>query len=190
MTIFEYVTVAVSIILGLAIARYLSALSDLFLHRNSVRGHWIPLVWSFMTFFTALGFWWQMFSVRELVEVWTYFDFLLTVSMPIFLFLSSSLLMPRDWTQGNIDLYKFHAEHGRWGVAAFSVVFAIAVVHNDRMWGVGIFSMIGLVYFAMFATAFGAFLSRSVRHNTIWTGLFLVIYVVNWINVVNPAFSS
>ena len=46
MSIFEFVTVAISIILGLAMARILTAGTDLFLHRKRVRLHWIPMVWA------------------------------------------------------------------------------------------------------------------------------------------------
>lgn len=136
MTIFEFVSVAISIILGLGVTRLLSAGLDLFRHRHTTAVHWIPVVWAALIFWTQIEFWWSLFFVSQSLEVWTHGDFLLTIGFTVALFAAGSLVLPTDWRAESLDLLEFFHREGRWGVAAFGLVFLLAFPVNYRLFGV------------------------------------------------------
>ena len=50
MTSFEYLSVLISIILGLGLTHLLSAVRDLIQQRAQVRWHWLPVLWAGLIF--------------------------------------------------------------------------------------------------------------------------------------------
>ena len=94
MTVFEYVSVTISIILGLAMARLLSGVSQLVISRKRLELYWVPLAWATTLFFLILVLWWQLFRVGQTLEEWTFLDFALATTMTLPLYVSSALLLP------------------------------------------------------------------------------------------------
>ena len=75
MTHFEYIFVAVSIILSFTLLRLLDAL-PLALSRE--RGHWVPAVWVIILLYLCASYWWLSWSNRNLEQLtFRYFLFLL-----------------------------------------------------------------------------------------------------------------
>ena len=189
MSIFEYVTVAVSIILGLAIARMLSALTDLFIYKDRVRLHWIPIVWVVTLFLVLITFWWQLFSSGASKE-WLYIDFVAIITIAVLFYVASSLLLPRYWTDNEIDLYEFFSATGRWGAAANSAIYFFAIFLDFLLWGIPVASTLTALKLLTFAAGIGAFLSRSVRQAGIWTVAYVLALVALMGYALNPAYSA
>ena len=135
MTIFEFVTVAISIIFGIAISRLLSAGIELFRHRDSVELSWIPVVWAVDIFWLLIVLWWQIFSISQAKDEWTFSDFNLTVAIIVVLYIASSLILPSRYEDQGFSLYGHFKREGRWGIAAYVIFFIIVIPWNWRMWG-------------------------------------------------------
>lgn len=173
MTIFEFVSVAISIILGLGVAKLLSAGLDLFRHRQTTRLHWSPVIWALLIFWTQLEFWWSLFFVSQNLDVWTHNDFLGTIAFTVALFAAGSLVLSAQWEGESLDLIDFIQREGRWGVAAFGVAILIAIPLNYRLFGVPVLfpmnlSLVGEV--AMIT----ALVIRPSRPKTVWLTLAFV----------------
>ena len=190
MTIFEYVTVAVSIILGLAVARVLSSLTDLFIYRSQVKLHWIPVAWSAALFGLLIVNWWQLFEVSRTLPEWTFVGFALEITQVVTLYVASSLMLPRHWSEKRIDLWEWFCEQGRWGVAAYLLFFVMAIPVNSVLWGSPILSFTSLLVCVILVTGIGVMLNRSPRQTSVWTIAFVLVQLATWAYVLEPTFSS
>lgn len=78
MTQHEYIFIAVSIILGLAITRLLHTAAMQIRGHKRVVFHWSSAVWAFSIMLYILQLWWVGWGLR-IVEQWTFLDFIVLV---------------------------------------------------------------------------------------------------------------
>ena len=78
MTQHEYIFIAVSIILGLAITRLLSNAAMLLRGRGKISFHWSSAIWAFSIMLYILQLWWVGWGLRVLEE-WQFTDFIVLV---------------------------------------------------------------------------------------------------------------
>ncbi len=71
MTHFEFISVAVSIVLALSAARLLAALPHVL---APGRRYWIHALWSLALLFAHMDFWWTIWIYRE-IDPWTFTGF-------------------------------------------------------------------------------------------------------------------
>ena len=102
MNSFEYLSVFVAVIMGLAVTRLLSGVGASLRHRRSLTGHWVHSLWALNTLFYVVSIWWALFAWNQLAE-WNYFLFLFIVLYSIILYLLSDALYP-DQVQSGFDL--------------------------------------------------------------------------------------
>lgn len=190
MTIFEFVSVAISIILGLGVATLLSAALDLFRHRHKTRLHWVPIAWAVLIFWTQLEFWWGLFFVNQTLEVWTHADFLGTIAFTVALFAAGSLVLPTDWAAESLDLFDYFQREGRWGTAAFGVAILVAFPLNYRLFGVPLLIPMNLLLVGQ-VLAIGLLVLRPSPRKTVWLTLAFVALHLGVLSVsVRDSFSN
>ncbi len=90
---YEYLTVFVSVILGLAVVHLLGGVSLILDTRVREKTDWIHSLWTVNVFVTTLLVWWFNFGLTA-VEVWTLPHFLNLVAYSVVLYLMSGLLYP------------------------------------------------------------------------------------------------
>lgn len=112
MTPFEYLSVLISIVLGLGLAELLSSARSLVRDRDRVRFHWLPLAWSVLVFVVLVQWWWAAFGFRDRME-WNFFAFLLILLVPVLLYLVAALALPNGDDGGREDLRGYYFEHHR-----------------------------------------------------------------------------
>jgi hypothetical protein len=93
MTPYEYLTVFISVVLGLAVVHLLSGVALLLDTRVRARFDWIHGVWTANVLITTVLVWWFNFSLT-LVHEWTLPFFLNLVAYSVVLYLMSGLLYP------------------------------------------------------------------------------------------------
>jgi hypothetical protein len=74
MDAFGYLSVLLSIILGLAVTQILTGLRGLILRRARVRTYWVPIAWSVIVLLVITQSWWAMFGLRGR-PTWTFAEF-------------------------------------------------------------------------------------------------------------------
>jgi hypothetical protein len=188
MSIFEYISVTIAIVLGLAIARLLTAFGELIIHRKRVTFHWVPLTWAITLFLLIYVLWWQFFSVGAALDEWAFLDFLSAAVVTLPLYLASMLFLPRHFDTPEISLYDNFIRNGKWGVGAYLVFFVLAVPVNARLWDTPVISMNTLQILIAIGTLLGVILSRSAGGIAMWTCGFVVIQLISFFYVIFPAY--
>jgi hypothetical protein len=123
MTPFEYVSVLLSIILGLGITVLLTGVAEIIRNWKNVTLYWPYLVWIPVVFVLHLQEWWVTYSLRSEME-WTLLHFMFISSYPIVLFVLANLLFPRKWSRRGIDLREYYfANSAKFFGSAFVLSF-------------------------------------------------------------------
>jgi len=100
MTLFEYLSVATSIVLSLSVAQVLRNLRTVF---DSAKRYWVHAVWTVAVLILHLLVWWIFWAYRD-VESWNFATFTLVLLNPGILFVASNTLVSREpkvesWTE-------------------------------------------------------------------------------------------
>ena len=125
MSLFEFMLIIVSIIIGLGIAELLGGVARLIRCRSSIGGYWVHSVLIACVFIALLQQWWEIWGLQGTSE-WTFFGAVLMLMGPLGLFLIAHLLFPdpvRD-----VDLRKYYHNEMRpaWWLAVITVIGATA----------------------------------------------------------------
>ena len=64
MDAFSYLSVLLSIILGLGLTQLLTAVGRVIRHRDRVRVDWLPMLWAGVLLVVYVQVWWSMFGLR------------------------------------------------------------------------------------------------------------------------------
>ncbi len=169
MTPYEYLTVFISVVLGLAVVHLLSGVALLLDTRIRARPDWIHVLWTANVLITTVLVWWFNFPLTRIL-VWTLPFFLNLVAYSVVLYLMSGLLYPVRGSEVIDFKAHFEANRVRFFLVclAFQVVdFSHAVLERQALgtdW-----SGIRLTVLALFAIAFvvGARTSNRTYHGVL-----------------------
>ena len=154
MTPYEYLTIFISVVLGLAVVHLLSGVALLLDTRIRARPDWIHVLWTANVLITTVLVWWFNFPLTGIL-VWTLPFFLNLVAYSVVLYLMSGLLYPVRGSEVIDFKAHFEANRVRFFLVclAFQVVdFSHAVLERQALgtdW-----SGIRLTVLALFAIAF------------------------------------
>jgi len=95
MTQHEYIFIAISVVLGLAMARLLHTAALLVRAHNRVIHHWATSLWGTCIFIYILQLWWAGWELR-LVTDWSILDFFALVVGAIFVYGAAELALPTE----------------------------------------------------------------------------------------------
>lgn len=89
----EYLSVLVSIVVGMGLSHLLSGVGRMLAARGRVRIYWVSLVQALVVFLAAIQFWWSTFDYDEAI-LDNFFSFLVFLLSPILLYLMAVLVFP------------------------------------------------------------------------------------------------
>lgn len=110
---FSYLSVLLSIILGLAITQLLQGLRGLLLARGRVQGYWPSVVWALALLLMYVQSWWAMFELRD-VPVWTFDKFCVVLLQSIFSYMLAALVFPDFGGHEAVDLRAHYFDQAKW----------------------------------------------------------------------------
>jgi len=90
---FAYLSVLISIILGLAITQVLQGLRGLVIARARVRMYWPSVAWAILMLLVSVQSWWAMFGMRQL-ESWSFAQFTVVLVQVIATYMLAALVLP------------------------------------------------------------------------------------------------
>lgn len=124
---FSYLSVLLSIILGLAFTEILTGFRGLLQARGRVRLYWPSLLWSFVLLVIYAQTWWAMFGLRTHHQ-WTFAGFAVVLLHMILLYMLAGLVLPHIGTTEAIDLRANYFSEHRWfaGIAVLTVGASLA----------------------------------------------------------------
>ena len=109
---FAYLSVLLSIVLGLAIAEILQGYGALLRSRTKVRLYAPPLIWSVMMLMMATQFWWVSFGLAKR-EHWSFAAFCAVLLQTVMMYMGSSLILPKAQPDQEIDLRTHYYREAR-----------------------------------------------------------------------------
>jgi len=128
-TPFEYLSVLVSIIVGLALTQLLSGVARLIQLRRRIPMHAPTLLWMAMLFLIDVQVWWVAFE-RRTAQQWTFFNFLLYLLIPIGVFLLSYLVLPDMGDEDSPDLRANFEGNRTWFFGLLASLPAISLLEQ------------------------------------------------------------
>ena len=178
MTPFEYVSVLISIILGLGITLVLTGVAELIRRWSTLTHFWPYLIWIALVFVLHVHEWWVMYELKT-ISSWSLPVFLFVILYPILLFILANLLFPTKWSKKGMDLRSFYfLTYPKFFLCAMALI-SVAVL-SDLMITERTFTD-QLVKIALLAVLLVLYLIRPVRvavHGTIAI-LFLGIMIAS-----------
>jgi hypothetical protein len=171
---FGYLTVLISIVLGLGIAHLLGGVARSVSRRATTVFYWPTLVWIVVLLILIIQVWWVDFSLSQETR-WTLAGFVSTLLIPATLYFMSFLILPES-----SDMRATYFENRVWffcllaAMPVFGTLQQLLVeghVHRDfdtAAKGVGLLLTIGAIYF------------RSERAQKVYAVIgiaFIVLYV-------------
>jgi hypothetical protein len=127
MDAFTYITVLLSIVLGLAITQVLLGFRGLILTRAKVKLYTPTLIWAVIALFVPIQAWWADFTMREHPN-WTFLALLVIMLQAISIYMVAALVLPDISGEDFVDLREHFFAHRSWFFAAVlaSVVFSLS----------------------------------------------------------------
>jgi len=168
-TSFEYLSVLISVIVGLGLSHLLTSAARLIQRRHRVRLHVPTLLWMATLFVVQIQIWWAFYNARRDAQ-WNFFFFLVSLVIPVLGYLLCYLIVP-DLEAEDLDLK--------------------ASYHANRPWFFGLVAVAFLVSFGQDLLGGTIPLDR----NTVFRLVFLVLALVamrvrsEWYHVVNAVLS-
>ncbi len=126
MSPFEFVTVLISIILGLGITQIMSGVADLIHQWKDVRLYWPHLLWIVLVFILHVQDWWLLYQLRDITS-WQLPMFLFQVLYPISLFILARILFPLT---GATDMKAYYLGNYRKFFALVMILSLLSAAEN------------------------------------------------------------
>jgi len=162
---FAYLSVLLSIVLGLAIAEILQGYGVLLRSRATVKLYAPPLIWSVTSLILATHFWWASFGLAHR-QNWSFAAFTAVLLQTIMLFMGAALILPHGRAEP-IDL-RAHYYRERAPFFAFGLMFLL--VGFLKLWLLADpFHLLTMSFFAFFTvmTLLGLIFSKPRVHEVL-----------------------
>ena len=124
---FEYLSVLISIVLGLDLTQLLTSAARLVQARGRVRSYWPVAVWIGTLLAVIVQSWWAMFELRD-QQGWNLLQFALILAHPTLLFFMAVLLLPDADSDGTIDLRANYFAQAPWFFSAMAGVIVVSLL--------------------------------------------------------------
>jgi hypothetical protein len=126
---FSYLSVLLSIVLGLGLTQLLTATGRLIRHRDRVRVNWLPVLWAALLFLIYVQVWWAMYGLR-LRREWTFLGFSVVLAQTATLYIMAAVALPEEIDEAGTDLGVYFDRHHRWFFACFLATLVISVAKD------------------------------------------------------------
>ena len=126
---FEYVTILVSIILGLGITKILSALAELLYDFKRVRFFWVHIIWVLLILYIHVQEWFILYELKDYPS-WKLPVFLFILLYPITLFLAANMLFPVIDKNEDVDLKTFFTSNYKPLYFFFLACIVLSLIFN------------------------------------------------------------
>ncbi len=102
MDAFNYLSVMVSMVLGLGLTQLFAGVGNMVQIRRRVKPYWLHFVWIWLLAVLHVQMWWSFWTLRAVTE-WTYTSFFFVLLGPGMLVVASHVILP-ELVDGTIDV--------------------------------------------------------------------------------------
>lgn len=185
MTLFEYLMVLVSIVVGLAVAEILTGVARQIRFRHSSTGYWVHSCGVALIFLALLQTWWELWELN-LTPEWTFLSLLLMLIAPSGLYLVAHLIFPEPIEGVDIREYYYGPMRSMWWLAVMITV--ASTLFRPVAFGSELVTWDNATSIFLFAGFVALASSRSTVLHSVLVPTFLVLLlwdIIRW----HPAFT-
>lgn len=174
MSAFEYVTVLISIILGLGITQILTGIADLFHKSEKVTLYWPHVLWVLFVLILHIQEWWVTYELKS-YQPWRLPTFLFIMLYPVNLFVLARMLFPTRLKGKSINLKTFYLKNYRKVFLLFIASGVLSVVYNLFILNLGFQTQI---LQSLLVLSFAAITIKQCQQEWIHKSLSLVVTLI------------
>lgn len=168
MSLFEFLMVLVSLIIGLGLAELLSGIAKAIRNKEEVQFYWVHSLFIAIIFLALLQTWWEIWGVRD-TPTWTFIGLLIMLGGPIGLFLISHLVFPENLARSDLRLFYNEKMNPVLWIAVLTVI--ASATFRPIVLGTQLFALDNLSSFLLIAI----FLSLTRTKNEVFHGCMVVL---------------
>ena len=131
MTIFEYLTVAVSIVLALSLSKLISSIPFVFAGRKR---DWLHSLIFILAVLTHIIVWWRIWALKDVPD-WNILQFTLLMGSPLSLYLAATALVSSTPEQVS-DWKTYLADQSHWVFSAIAAVIGFGLLRSYFISGI------------------------------------------------------
>lgn len=129
MDAFSYLSVLLSIILGLGLTQILTSLGRILRDRDRVRIDWLPISWGLLLIVVYVQVWWAMFGLRNHRD-WTFIGFAVVLAQTATLYVMAAVVLPDQVSERGLDLKRFYDRQHRWFFGCFIGTLLVSIAKD------------------------------------------------------------
>lgn len=120
---FDYLSVLISIVLGLGITQILQGFAGWLGQRDRLRPYSPAVLWAITLLVAHIQTWWSMYGLR-LADEWTFLQFAAVLMQPAVLYMLSTLVLTS--APGDADMRSNFLHHRRWFFGFFLALLVVS----------------------------------------------------------------
>ena len=176
MSLFEYLGVLISVVMGLGITHLLVGISKIIQYRNTLGIYWVQIIWSINILVFILIIWWGFFWWSSLDE-WTFYQFLFVTLYAIVLFLLAAMLFP--WNiPVDFDFKENFLKNRSWFFTLQIVAWFIDIAETKMKAGL-LLRELPQMYFLMVSINVVLALIAAIIRNTKFHGFYAPFWLIS-----------
>ncbi len=144
---FEYISILVSIILGVGMTQLLASFTDLLYDHQKVRFYWPQLAWLVFVLFLHIQDWFITFQLRTKTS-WSLPDLFFVLLYPIALFCVAKLILPTNGSEERKDMRVYFHSQFRMIAVLMCCAIGLSILFNFWYLGVPAIEQLPLFLFA------------------------------------------
>lgn len=129
MDAFSYLSVLLSIILGLAMTQILTAAGRMIRARERVTLYAPPMIWAALLLVIDVQMWWSMFGYRTRTQ-WGFADFLMILLQTISAYMIAAVVLPDEVPAEGVSLRDYYQRNSSWLFALLMVTVILSVLKD------------------------------------------------------------
>jgi len=128
-SVFEYISILISIILGLVITQLLSSFSDLLYDFKRVKFYWPHSIWIFFMLFLQIQDWFITYQLKD-KAVWQLSELMFLLLYPITLFTTAKMLLPTHEKEERFDMKSYFMSQSQIIFIMLLISIALSILFN------------------------------------------------------------
>ncbi len=180
MNAFEYVTVLISIILGLGITQILTGIANLIHKSDRVRVYWPHILWMLFVLILHIQEWWVTYELKS-YQPWRLPTFLFVMAYPVNLFILARMLFPYSLKGKVIDLKMFYYGHYQKIFLIFIISATLSITYNIFILEMGLKTQVLQI---LLASSFLLIALKKFEQEWIHKGLAVIVFSILVISII------
>lgn len=168
MSLFEFLMVLVSLIIGLGLAELLSGIAQTIRNKEEVKFYWVHSLFIVIIFLALLQTWWEIWGVKD-NPTWTFIGLVIMLGGPIGLFLISHLVFPEKLAGSDLRSFYFEKMNPTLWIAVLTIISS--ATFRPIVLGTQLFTLDNLSSFLLISI----FLSLTQTKNAAFHGFMVVL---------------